>query len=268
MTLRVVTTLPARLRDPGRSLICSDAGSLPDQRPLADFLIAGLDSIDPAACTAAGVPVTKMPVTKTPVTKTPGANAVVAAAHLSVSSGQWDRRIGAHGQRLAAKATALGMRRLARDPFANQSASDALGVTLLPLADLLAQCDHVSLQVFGGQGAAELAQMMPTATLLNVVRGEMVDPGAPIDALHGNRLAGAATDACVQDRPTAAVRFYRSSRDVHPAFRRRYPWCADPQRGNGDRRCGHAGHQRPVRPERQPVRFPQSQAFLNFGDQI
>lgn len=187
----------------------------------------GLDAIDLAACTARGVP----------VTSTPGANALAVAelalahlfalsrhlvpAHAAIVAGGWDRRIGrevqgatlgivglgAIGRTLAAKALALGMRVLACDPQADAAQAAALGVTLLPLPDLLGRADHVSLHVFGGPatagliGAAELAQMRPGATILNLSRGEVLDLTALAAALAAGHLAGAALDAYPAEPP-------------------------------------------------------------------
>lgn len=187
----------------------------------------GLDTIDLAACTARGIP----------VTNTPGANAVAVAelalahmfalsrnliaGHASVTSGGWDRRFGrevqgatlgivgfgAIGRTLAAKAAALGVRVVASDPFADPVQAAAIGVTVLPLPDLLAQSDHVSLHVFGGPstegliGAAELARMKPGATILNLSRGGVLDLDALHDALTCGTLGGAAIDAYPVEPP-------------------------------------------------------------------
>ena len=43
-------------------------------------------------------------------------------------------------------------------------------------------------------GAAELAAMKPTAWLINIARGDMIDESALLDALHGRRIAGAFLD--------------------------------------------------------------------------
>jgi len=43
-------------------------------------------------------------------------------------------------------------------------------------------------------GAAELARMKPSAWLINIARGDMIDERALLDALHGRRIAGAFLD--------------------------------------------------------------------------
>jgi D-3-phosphoglycerate dehydrogenase len=72
---------------------------------------------------------------------------------------------------------------------------------------LLACSDYVSLHVFGGAGNAallgpeRLALMKPSACLLNLARGEVVDNDALAEAISGNRLRAAAIDAFVTEPP-------------------------------------------------------------------
>jgi gluconate 2-dehydrogenase len=67
-------------------------------------------------------------------------------------------------------------------------------------ADLLAQADHLVLVVPYSAashhtiGAAELAQMKPTATLTNIARGGIVDDAALARALAERRIAAAGID--------------------------------------------------------------------------
>ncbi|MCB6179715.1 hydroxyacid dehydrogenase [Rhodobacter sp. Har01] len=200
----------------------------------------GLDTIDLDACTARNVP----------VTNTPGANAVAVAelalaqifalsrnliaGHSTITQGGWDRRIGREvegatlgiigfgviGSTLAAKAAALGLRVLACDPFADPAQAAAMGVPLLPMPDLLAQSDHVSLHVFGGPstagliGTAELARMKPGATILNLARGEVLDLDALHAALTAGHLSGAAIDAYTVEPPDRSHPIFASPKVI------------------------------------------------------
>ncbi len=72
--------------------------------------------------------------------------------------------------------------------------------TWLPLADLLAASDIVTLHVPLTSetrdliGPDELRQMKPTATLINTSRGAVVDEPALIDALRERRIYSAGLD--------------------------------------------------------------------------
>jgi len=65
---------------------------------------------------------------------------------------------------------------------------------------VLARSDYVLIavpatpQTRGMIGRAELAIMRPSAVLINVARGDIVDEAALADALEGGRLRGAALD--------------------------------------------------------------------------
>nr|MBA3414504.1 phosphoglycerate dehydrogenase [Chloroflexia bacterium] len=110
-------------------------------------------------------------------------------------------RIGAEVARIG---RAFGMRvsAVTRTPRADQAA--ALGLAdlggMADLPRLLAEADFVVLAVplepstTGLVGAAELAAMKPTASLVNVARGEVVAEAALYEALRDGVIAGAAID--------------------------------------------------------------------------
>lgn len=84
-----------------------------------------------------------------------------------------------------------------------------LGVRYLPLADLLANSDVVSVHVAshpqtrGLIDAAALASMRSSAILVNVARGDVVDEQALVDVLVQGRIAGAGLDV-FRSEPLAA----------------------------------------------------------------
>jgi phosphoglycerate dehydrogenase-like enzyme len=122
---------------------------------------------------------------------------------------------GASGRELARRAAAMEMRVVAFD--AQAPAEDELAVGFLDefleawrLPDLLRQSDYVSVHVpltpetRGLIGAQELALMKPTAILVNVARGAIVDEAALADALREGRLRGAGIDVWAQEPPDPA----------------------------------------------------------------
>jgi phosphoglycerate dehydrogenase-like enzyme len=81
-----------------------------------------------------------------------------------------------------------------RDPSALAS--------LLPAADFVVLAAPLTAETRGMIGAAELALMKPSAWLVNVARGKLVDERALVDALGRGTIAGAALDV-VEHEPLA-----------------------------------------------------------------
>lgn len=105
---------------------------------------------------------------------------------------------GAIGQRVAALGRAFGCEVLGYAPRPKKEAEAIL--TYVPMDELLRRSDIVSLHCPMNEstrhliGADELALMKPTALLLNLARGGVVDTTALADALSSGRIAGAAVD--------------------------------------------------------------------------
>jgi D-3-phosphoglycerate dehydrogenase / 2-oxoglutarate reductase len=110
--------------------------------------------------------------------------------------------LGHIGTALAAKCTAaFGCRTLAYDPFVSAEAMAAAGLEKrADLLELAAEADFLTLHVpltadtHHLVDAKVLAAMRPTAFVVNVARGGVLDEAALIDALHAGQLAGAALD--------------------------------------------------------------------------
>lgn len=108
-------------------------------------------------------------------------------------------RIGRSMARMAG--AGFRMRVLGYDPHVSAAAMERAGIARRDdLAAMLAECDVVSLHaVLNAEtrhliGAAELAAMKPTALLINVARGGLVDSAALLAALEAGRIAGAGLD--------------------------------------------------------------------------
>jgi D-2-hydroxyacid dehydrogenase (NADP+) len=108
--------------------------------------------------------------------------------------------LGTLGQGIAARADALGMdvTGVKRTPTPVDHVDDVYPSS--DLAEAIADAKFVALAVpltddtEGMIGAAELDAMRDSAVLVNVARGAVVDQHALVDALHDDRLAGAALD--------------------------------------------------------------------------
>jgi D-3-phosphoglycerate dehydrogenase len=106
--------------------------------------------------------------------------------------------LGAIGARVATTGIALGMRVIAHDPYA---ASAPAGVELLPLAEVIAQSDVLSLHCpltkdnANMLNAETLATMRPGAIVVNTARGGLIDEAALADALRSGALRAAGLDS-------------------------------------------------------------------------
>jgi D-3-phosphoglycerate dehydrogenase len=112
------------------------------------------------------------------------------------------------GLTVARIANGLGMRLVAYDPYANPNLAAAASVTLRSsLAEILKEADFLTLHTpliastKGMIGKAELASMKPSARILNVARGGMIDEDALVEALDAGTIAGAGIDVFTSEPP-------------------------------------------------------------------
>ncbi|QND66505.1 D-2-hydroxyacid dehydrogenase [Mesorhizobium loti] len=117
--------------------------------------------------------------------------------------------LGRIGARLARLANAFGMQVIGvkRDPVAvagvAQVVSQAQLLDVLPQADFVALTCPLTPETEGLIGSVALAAMRPSAFLINVARGRVVDEPALIEALRSDAIAGAGLD-CVYEEPLPA----------------------------------------------------------------
>jgi D-3-phosphoglycerate dehydrogenase len=180
----------------------------------------GFDAVDLAAASDHGVA----------VCTTPGTNQDAVAEHtfalllglvqnlvpqyLGTVAGKWPRQanlplrgralgvvgLGRIGKAVAVRGACFGMRLLAFEPYPDRAFCEQYKVQLLPLNQLLAEADFVTLHV---PLAAEskhliskqtLGLMKPTAFLVNTARGGLVCEADLLAALQAKQIAGAGLD--------------------------------------------------------------------------
>jgi D-3-phosphoglycerate dehydrogenase len=183
----------------------------------------GVDNIDLAAATAAGIA----------VTNTPGANEAAVAEltialmlalarhlvehHQAVSQGGWARQTGTEladktlgligcgriGQEVVKRAHALGMEVI----FHRRTPTKVPGARQVSLDELLARSDYVSVHVpYTSEthhilDAEAFSKMKDGVYVINTARGGTVDEAALYEALVTGKVAGAALDARPKEPP-------------------------------------------------------------------
>jgi D-3-phosphoglycerate dehydrogenase len=102
---------------------------------------------------------------------------------------------------------AFGMTVLAYDPYLSKEQLAARGATKVELGELLQKSDYISVhcprtkETIGMFGAAEFAQMKPSAYFINTARGLIHKEKDLHDALTQGRIAGAGIDVFDKEPP-------------------------------------------------------------------
>lgn len=182
----------------------------------------GVDNVDLPAATAAGVL----------VMNTPGGNAVAVAeqtlgfmlslarhipqAAASTRAGKWEKKkftgnelraktlgiigLGAIGREVVIRARGFGMKIVAYDPYVSPQAAADLQVELMPLDELYAQSDYITIHVASTPethrmiNASAIAKMKTGVRFINCARGELVNHDDLLEGLKSGKIGGAALD--------------------------------------------------------------------------
>lgn len=108
--------------------------------------------------------------------------------------------LGRIGRQVARRASGFDMRVLYHDLTRQSTAEAELGIEWRTLDELLAEADYVMLtlpltpQTQGLIGREKFQRMKPTATLVNIARGPIVDTDALTEALTRRQIYAAAVD--------------------------------------------------------------------------
>jgi D-3-phosphoglycerate dehydrogenase len=189
----------------------------------------GVDNVDVPAATARGIV----------VMNAPGANSLsvaelamglilslsrnIPAADASMKAAHWDKAkfagseirsktlglvgLGRIGQEVASRAHAFEMNVIAHDPFISAEMAATLGVELVPLDDLCARADYISLHAPALESTRHLlnrerlARCKKGVRIVNTARGELIDETALADAIESGHVAGAGLDVFESEPP-------------------------------------------------------------------
>lgn len=189
----------------------------------------GLDNVDIKAATTAGVMVVNAPTSNiiSAAELTVGHILSLArhipAAHASLAAGAWKRSsytgvelyektvgiigLGRIGALITQRLQAFGVQVIAYDPYVTTARAQQLGVELVSLDDLLKRSDFITIhmpktpETVGMLSDDQFALMKPTAFVVNVARGGLIDEDALHRALTANTIAGAGLDVFVSEPP-------------------------------------------------------------------
>jgi len=187
----------------------------------------GYDAVDLTAATAHGVAVTVTPGTNHDAVAEHTFALILALAknvvnvHNGVRAGLWARQatlplrgctlgiagLGRIGKAVAVRGAAFGMPLVAYEPVPDLAFAKLYGVKLVSMGELLATADYLTLHLPMMPETRHLinrqtlAQMKPTAFLINTARGGLICEADLLEALRGGRLAGAGLDVFEQEPP-------------------------------------------------------------------
>jgi D-3-phosphoglycerate dehydrogenase len=200
----------------------------------------GVDNVDIAAATSAGIVVTKVPdycmdevsdhamaLLLSLVRKIPYANSLVHAGRWEMPAVVPIHRLrgsvlglvgfGRIPQLVAPKAQAFGLKVVAFDPYIPQDVMTRADVEKVEFAELVKMSDYISIhspllpETHHLFNADVFRKMKPTAYLVNTARGPIVDETALAHALDARQLAGAALDVLSQEPPSGSPLFGRNN---------------------------------------------------------
>ena len=204
----------------------------------------GLDNVDVKAATQAGVMVVNAP-TSNIVSAAELAVALllatarnIAPANQVLKGGKWARSkytgvelqdkvvgvvgLGRIGILVAQRLSAFGVQLIAYDPYVQPARAAQLGIKMVPLDDLLAQSDFITIhlpktaETINLIDDAALRKVKPTVRIINAARGGIVNEDALALALEEGRVAGAGIDVFAKEPTTESPLFKYDSVVVTP----------------------------------------------------
>lgn len=193
----------------------------------------GADSVDVAAATARGIPVTNVPDTFIEEVADHALMLILASYRRLTTMDKWVREgrwkdgrpllhrfprlmgqtlgliaFGHVARAVAVRARAFGLHLIAYDPYVEELVLTQHGVEPVSLADLLRRADIVSMHAPATADAHHMLTeehfrlMKPEALFVNTGRGPTVDERALVKALQEGWIAGAGLDV-LEDEPVA-----------------------------------------------------------------
>ncbi len=189
----------------------------------------GLDNVDIRAASKRGIVVMNTPGGNTVTTAEHAISMMlcmvrnIAQANASMKQGKWEKKkfsgteifnkvlgivgLGKIGAVVADRATGLGMKVMAYDPFLSLEQAKQMGIRLGTLEDVFKDSDiitfHVPLtdETRGLVDSKNIAKMKTGVRIVNCSRGQVVNEDDLADAIESGKVAGAALDVFMQEPP-------------------------------------------------------------------
>jgi D-3-phosphoglycerate dehydrogenase / 2-oxoglutarate reductase len=204
----------------------------------------GLDNVDVPYATAKGVMVVNAPQSNVISAAEQAMGLLMASArnipqaHAALVNGKWERSkwegvelfgktvgivgLGRVGALVATRCAAFGMHVIAFDPYVGEERARAMGVELLPLADVVKRSDFLSVHLpktkdTNGLINAELLKTAkPDLRIINTARGGIVNETDLYQAIRDGVIAGAGLDVFEEEPTTVSPLFELPSVVVTP----------------------------------------------------
>ena len=187
----------------------------------------GVDNVDVPAATQRGIVVVNTPEGNNVTTAEHAIALLVSLARhvpqatASMKAGKWEKSkfqgmelynrtlgvvgLGNIGRIVAERARGLAMRVIAYDPFIAPEVAQQLDVELVPLDELIARSDAITIHVPKTKDTTKLlnrerlAKAKRGVLIVNAARGGIVDEAALLEALNSGQVAAAALDVFEQE---------------------------------------------------------------------
>src|SRR6478736_6365309 len=215
--VRSATKVDARLMDAAPNLrIIARAGT-------------GVDNVDVAAASSRGILVVNAPgansisVAEHAVALMLALSRTIPAADSAMKVGKWEKKrflgtevrgktlgvagLGRIGQEVAQRARAFGMRVVAHDPYISKDVAAGLGVELMPLDEVCANADYLTLHLPSTPETKHIfdddrfSRCKPGIRVINTARGELIDEAALRRAIEQGLVGGAGLDVFETEPP-------------------------------------------------------------------
>jgi D-3-phosphoglycerate dehydrogenase / 2-oxoglutarate reductase len=147
----------------------------------------------------------------------------IPQANSSMKSGKWEKKkfsgteifnktlgiigLGKIGSVVADRATGLGMKVMAYDPYLSPAQASQLGIRLSTMDEVFNEADIITLHVplteetKGLINTKNIAKMRQGVRIINCSRGPVVNEEDLADAIESGKVAGAAVDVYIQEPP-------------------------------------------------------------------